>query len=806
MELLSTDTLSYTLSIPIKDTIKEIFSKKTLRSRHVLIAYHDDMLVREWSYIMSSSSGAKVSVGTCSGDAYNHPMLLRSVREITPNLLSNVCILFVIANKQSFPMYSAQRLSSSIRANLVYLIGQASADFLEVMKKLKNMVPTMSRPVLGRYTPSVGLLSSGSSILPPFKHTLAYSHFLRDITTQFASFIRPHLSKHVSHTNDSNKLYVIGYNPQYVASAIRCGLRAQFLERNALKNETLVLPAPSFLKPVKDREEHKSWVRSSGQIKLSDIDNLAFTTSNQIIYIGCHPGTHLYGYRMPAHKILFIDPALTDMTITELNKISPGNTKTVTEKFLFNVDYFKNIINGFINVTQPFTIIDDSWVPGTTNYENFQRDKINFFSFIIQRHKTLVSIFMKLHIQHDIDIPYTFALFPQPHGGSLTELRLVMNYAGTTYPYRVRAIRSYLDRIQDMSLEHRLRMIKYYHKILLDNHNGLAYKYSSGDLVSAMFSLSNTYNPKKSVLAWLQSMYNQRTFVIFSAPNKGRIEFLLDSGYDIGLSLKLQGDILTFRSPHRDTPWTDFCYSMAEMREVGYVTITPEIMAGILSTDYTGVGYYLNSHYCDVMDIYVPEFVLWDVLKYQHIGTSPMGIIKSFTHMFLMNGTIQRGQYYAKRGALCSDVLTSYGVNIADFYVIGDERISIVTTSDIDVSMKYGHIVIPKNTNINISGHLLSMTVSAHFVPTAVNVWIHQLLTMTGETPLSSVAAHVHNGVELFDNKLIGDHFEPWHSLNELILTMEILHDYTAFILNGKQNYAVINDICDSFVAHLAKI
>nr|UCR92574.1 MAG: minor capsid protein [Reoviridae sp.] len=785
--------------IPVKDTIRSIFYDKILRSRHLIIITTDSDFALTWAPRISASVGAKVAIGYTSGNSVSHPSLSMAVRTLVPNLLSDVCILFIVTQKQTFPMNSAVRVASALRANIIYGAKLDKNQFDATMMVVKNRLPNLPFPVMGRHIPIALTLFLPGKSEPMFRNTLAYSHFLRDLSTQFMSYMKRNVIIKSAAFNDTNVLNVVGYNPQYVASTVRCGLRTRFLEQNVDVPVTRILPKINVNDDSDLSNKRMSFIRSSPQMKLSDIDNLALSSSNQIIYVGAHPAKHLEGNRMHSHKLVFIDPELNDTSKKYLKLVSP-TTKLVLEKFEFTLDHLHTLTKGIIDMKEPFTIIDDSWIPDKDEYDEFQRMKIQFFARLIGQ-KLPVTVFMKLNFKSDTTIPYVYALLPQPHGGSINELRLVMSQLGKTFKYERTKIEAYLDSFHALTRDEQLRMIINYHELLMDKRDALTVELSPGDMLSAMFSLSNKINEKKRVLKRLHDWSTKRAFVIFTAPNRGRIEFLLKYYDGMKMSIKIKDDVLTYTSPHRKNPWKDYCYTMEELRRAGYVTVTAEMLAGLMGNAYIGVGYFMNSNYMDIMDIYIPEFVARKLFKYQNIGTSPIGLVKCFTHQFLMNGNIQRGEYYAKRGQMAAEVLKTKGYDLGDFNIVGDETISITALREISFVSEYGNFLAKPMAAINLSGHLLSMAIAAHFVPTAINIWIMQLLTMTMNVKLEDIHGYYDKPVELFDNKIESDEIKYWHSINELILTMEILEDYVSLVMDNNHNPLIIQDIRDSFKA-----
>lgn len=803
------------LSIPrmypsdTKQIITEIFNLSLNRSRHVIIVSSDATMMDEWCHTFSAGNGAKVIQAVVSYRGPEQPSLLNSTKQIAPNMLQNKCILMITTIDGAFSYDASMRLASALKASLYYMIGYDKVMATNHLRSLFETYPNHIAPTLGVYSNAVQrLIHSDETTNPYMLATLEYSQFLRSMTTAFLIEAR----KHTYERKDKDaipKLYVVGYNPQFVSMSLHNGAMVRFIERSEL-GRNLILPEISkkIATSAVDNMANKNpaiWVSSNPQLKLAQIDYMMLNISSQILYLGIHPAQHLYPLKLNGWNIAGVDPSLTPAAISELERMCT-NFKQFVREFKYTMDDFMNIcvICGF-DMLKPIVIIDDTWaeVKGMS-YQDFQVRKLDFYSELLNEERINVTAALKMNLKKDIVIPKLLALLPQPMGGSLNELRAIMSTSvKSDYRYEAKKVQLYLDEFKALGVKNQIKFIEDMHSILVENMDALDFSFQPGDCVSGMFSISNSYNQKTKVLRWMRMMNERRCFAVISVPNKARYLYARRMNFNLGLDIVIKKNRLVFKTENKKHPWNDSVYTMTELRQNGFITVTAEQMAGWLGVKYAGPGYYSHSTLCDLMDIAVPEWLAKRIFAYQHIGTSPIGLIKAYTHMLIDKRSIPRNQYYFKRATLLDSYLKREGIPHDSYVISGTERETLQFLEQVSLSTEFGDVFIESGTSINVSGHLLSMTIAAHFVPTAIHVWIRQLLRMTVNTKLIEIKESVKDSTLLFDNRIHDGELLPWHSLNELILTLCILESYVDFMMGGYHSTDIISDIANAFIVEL---
>nr|APG79054.1 Minor core capsid 2 [Hubei reo-like virus 11]APG79154.1 minor core capsid [Hubei reo-like virus 11] len=784
--------------------VTSILTNKKWRSRNIVLVYDHEMNLKTSLSKFSQSLGCKTAYAYCDLETEDFTQLKYAVRELSSNLITNICVLGICIKQQlSEPdLLSLKRIAVAMRARLIIANGLKREVFDEETKSIARALPASAFPVGGNYIPKIYEQVVDRAKESVFMDTSAYSLYLRDLTTNFIARARNTVGRLDSIPTSNNILNIIGYNPQYVASTLRCGMRPCFIEKS-IEPSMLSLILPEL--PLKSDMASKAmkrdmYIRSNGQAKLADIDYTALAMCDQVIYIGAHPAQHLNGFDLSNHNLVFIDPNFTDESMHNLQKLNK-NIMLIKGYFDFSIEGLKSCCQDVIDLSRPFLILDDSWIPGRVEYQTMQMEKLRFFTELIDG-KFECTVVMKWNYDSDIIIKHVYALLPQPNAGDLNEMRLVLSKYGKNYTYKVSTVRKYLDKFKMLNFDVRSRTIANYHRLITTYQDALQVEgiKKKGAAISAMFSITNSSNDKSKTLAWFKEVSRAGAFLILTVPNIYRLNVTKIARYSIGLEVSIKNGTFVFSSPHTREPWKDNYFTEYEMAEASMTRVTPEMMNGFMSIKYNGVGYFTNSDYCDLFDVYIPTWLSKALFNYQNIGTSPMGVIKSVTNILISSGVVLRSEYYQRRGELLRNYLISKGVSSDKMAVSGTEYQSLFTLAPISVQTEFGLVELKSNTSLNISGHLLSMVVASHFVPTAVSVWIAQMALITTKVKANTVHAYKLSKLQFFDNDIDKDgYFKVWHTMNELKLTFCIMEQYVEMILKDCYQPQIVKDACDCF-------
>lgn len=812
--------------------IRNIFERTMTRSQHLLILAESHELCVKMANTCAQLNGANTQVCEINPNNSDQKQLLTAVKNITSNLLSQRCYIFMYVNNindihnifhDNYNVYqlisTCKRLAVSLRAGFINFIHKPDNYCIEMMKAVASGVPKHLVSYMG-YRPTLSLREAqlpdlNSSDFMTLQN-MSYTMFERSLTTSFlASIANYNLtgSYQCNYPDKIPRIFVVGYNPQYVSLALQNGSMVRFLEVSTPKNDNdensmIILPdlnnVPYKNKSRSSKTGRKYWIQSHSQQKLGQIDYTIFNMVNQIIYLGINPASHLFNLNLKKWKIIGVDPNLSPVTVDGIQQSCPSS-------ILFNEEFnysFKNLnkINrtSYIDFAKPFAIIDDVYpgdAPGL--YQSMQVSKIKFYNDVVRKYPNVI-IALKLNLKTNTTINQLQYLLPQPYGGELKEMRAIMSGDQNVpdFEYRAQDVDQYMNKFANIKTEEQLKFSVYMHSSLIINQNALNYNFKSHSLINCLYSLSNEINDKSSVLQWLEKMRKNNCIVLFSAPNGDRLKYKLKYSNRLTNVMRISDNKVYTKTSRRNKPWVDISYNFTEMRKIGYLSVTPEIIAGTMGSFYHGVGYVNHGDICDITDIYLPFEFCNKIFRYQTCGTSPMGNVKAFTHMVTDGMGVSKFIYYWKRAELVGNFLMLKGIPPDSYRLIGDGNATFTALRDIRISTFVGDVFINASdsaVSINLSGHLLSLAIAAHFIPNGIHIWIKQMLTMSRGVDFNILLQSEHDKMLFFDNIVRNGIALPWHSQNELILTLCILKGYVNFMLNGHFSESIIDDIIGGF-------
>ncbi|ASA47355.1 putative minor core protein [Aedes camptorhynchus reo-like virus] len=780
-----------------KEIITAIFSCKRRRSGHVIVVGYDERTLLRWKYQISASVGAKVAYARVR-HATDTEELSHAVRELTPNLLNDTCVLMLYGDHLTISLDFARKLSASIRAGLLYLPQSSASSLEEQCMMLRNNLPDPTIPVFGVLTPTNLERSISPELKAEFRDNLAVSQCARELTIAFQVFRYRQESRALNSikTKDNTDVIVniVGYTPTLVHATLRSGARPVFYDPAFPKFTDLICPPLTTLLTADHLRRKKDsgwvWVRTNPQKKIALTAYLGLSLATQVLYIGSFPGTNLLDLQLTGHNLILIDPAIDDQYRLRMMKVCP-NVSFKQEKYDFTVDHFNSLIQNRFDTSRDIVILNDAWIEGEA-YELFQRNAFDHFSELCSRFGN-VTIISKFHLLTDYKLTKVKALLPQPHGGSTNEMRIIFGGDGKDYHYRSNKVNLYMEDFKSLNLTTQLWCINFYYHYLVKREDILKIDPGYNNIYSCLFSLSNDMNRKKDVLKWLSHANLNHNSVIFTTPNRDRAKVLVDSNFNPRTNISIKKDLFTFNSPVREIPWKDVCYTPSEMSEVLMECVTLEAFSGTMGKFYTGAGCYTQSSTFDLYDIYVSHYVIRPCTQVQHVGTSPLGFVKAFTHLFLKHGGMRRQAYYTNRGILLRRFFVSMNVPSTAYRLVGTEKCTMQILERIVLTSKYGIVRIFPNTEVNLSGHLLAMFVAAHFVSVSFEMWIRQLIHMATDVPSHEIDIMGNSPLEFFDNVRNGTTYLHWHTINELILTAEIVPEYVSSVMMGRHSESVIS-------------
>nr|QHA33827.1 putative minor core protein [Atrato Reo-like virus] len=775
-----------------KEIVESIFSKKRRRSSHVIIVANNAEKLEEWRYAISASVGAKTSMAVVD-TLTNLKSLSRAVRELTPNLLNDTCVLCILGKEDIVTIDFARKLSAALRAGLLYMPKADSRQLEEQCKALRDNLPDPTIPIWGVRPPTNLDRDIDPKLKAEFRDNLAVSQCARELTIAFqVMHARKQTFGRASSDTRDVTVNLIGYTPSLVQATLRSGGRPHFFDPAFRDFKSMICPSIRNLESIHavQRKKDVGWIRTNPQKKIAITAYLGYSMAAQILYIGCYPGTNLHDLSLVGHKVIYIDPLINSQFILIQSLICPDSTYKA-EKYRFTNEHFISLISGRFDIMKPIVVINDAWIDGL-EYEKFQRDAFDHFSDIVSQYEH-VQVISKFHLKHQFDLHKVAALLPQPYGGSSDEMRIIFNSTGVDYTFDPFKVGKYMSEFHDLSIAAQLWCVNFYYHFITTRKDILKCDPGSNKIYSGLFSLSNQMNKKKDVLNWIQRAHNQSNIVSFTTPNEYRVKFMKTTRFDPKTNISINGDIFAFQSPAKDRTWYDRCYTPVELGEAGLECITLEALSGIMGSRYKGVGCYTQSAAFDTYDVYMSQYAIVESTQVQHVGTSPLGFVKSFTHLFLKDGGMRRQSYYSNRAFLLQEYLTKMKVPRSAYRIVGNESATIYTLDKILVSTRFGNVRLLPGMEVNLSGHMLSMIVAAHFVSIPFEMWIRQLVAMATDVPEKEILAQVHSPIELFDNISKDGMYLHWHTLNELMLTAEIALPYVTSVMMGMQSDDLIN-------------
>lgn len=791
---------------------RDMFELALYRNKIIVIIVTDCNLADLYISKFKQGSGVFVEKAVVHSDSYDQHSLREACRSLAASVLINrTKILFVCDMNDNVSRPTATKLAYAFSAGLIWLKGLDLVLANQELENLNSQLPQKLCPSMSGFISVSSLFNKKTfSKTSSFNSLRQYTRYQRNVLTAFASVINRGMNFDAMQPID-----VIGYNPEYPDAALLHDASIRFIDKD-IEMHGLILP--KLLKTsgrdkkmlANDRNDTFAgeYMLPDSQRKLNQIDSLMLNLSRTIIYIGSYPGTHLKNYRLHNWKIVFIDPKIDDEYKRMMLDVC-RNASFENVKFAFNKRHLEGIINTH-QLSGNIVIIDDSYSDSIMSYEHFQEMKLSFFESIFKDPSLqvdYVSVKCNLHNRRSID--NVIALLPQPHGGHLDELRLILGAKGVTYLFDFdKNVAGYMNDFKKLEISEKMLMIKYYHILLTKKLDAFKYIDSDSNVTLALYSITNTSNVFSDFKKYVLKMCTARKVLIFNAPNKGRILYMKKNKFDPGLNISIDSSerIVTFKSPSGRV-WQDYCLTGKEALELGYIQITSEMLSGLLGPSYAGPGFMDNSAYSDMFNLYMPTFVFNHFLSYQHVGTGPISSVKSFsTAIRNVQPGISRSEYYKLRANLVCDVFRKYLIDESKYRLIGDEQCAVQIINDVRLELEFGTVDISasykKPVDINISGHFLSLAITSHFIPVAIDAWMVQLHTMSQPKNANSVLQYLRvDPLLMFDNKISDDglSFNPWHTKDELILTVEIVKPYLDLIMSGNYSEVLVDDIRESF-------
>lgn len=796
-------------SFPVHD----IFKLLIYRNKFILIVIADENMGEIFMDKLKQGSGCIVERAIIKNPELVQHSLRNACRSLATHMLTNrlkvliICDLIDQCNKSDM-----LRLSCAFSGGLLWLKGLV---FNEQMRRLSDLVSNSPKKMIPSMSNKIAVSSlynkTEYSSLTSAESLFQYTKYMRHSILGFSA-----LYLWITQTNSGQApgvISIVGYNPEYVEAGLLHGYRVKFYDVDQRYDDDSILPdvVGKNGKTVKIGGRITSeWRMPDSQRKLNQIDGAMFMCSYNVIYIGSYPATHLHNYKLHNWKLICIDPAITQENMNALKKVC-NQVVFIVDNFRFTPSDLEGLIVNH-QITGDCVIIDDSYdTRGGLSYAHMQEVKLDFAERVLSRENiagcVIKAISLKFNFRSDRNLKFVKMLLPQPFGGDLDEMRLVLTQDGTDYDYRYASkVKPYLERFHQTSIADKLSVIRHFHRLSITVTDVLKPPLQSDDLTIALFSITNLNNARNDVCKYLTVNYVGRKLILFNVPNKGRIDYLLKNKINPGINLSLKGDVITFKSPTGKV-WKDRCYTGKEMHDLGYIQITAEMMSGLLGPWYRGVGYMDNSAYVDMFNLYIPSFLFDMFFRFQHVATGPISFVKSMTTTIrnILPG-LPQSLYYKLRGTLAMEIFQAYGVNNRSYTFMGDPECSVRIIDDVYFETEFGIVdvkaTIDKPVDIGVSGHLLSLSIMSHFVPVALDAWMKNLITMSKKRSINDISNYLHVGdVLLFDNKMDedGTHFKPWHTMNELIITILLLERYTAIIMSGNYSRIIIDDIKSSF-------
>nr|ADN64782.1 minor core protein [Homalodisca vitripennis reovirus] len=625
--------------------------------------------------------------------------------------------------------------------------------------------------------------------------TIDYSMFSRSAITAFAAY----MLKAAGIDRKSMKAAVVGYNPPYVWTGLKHGLQVKYLELHVrspggLGPRRLILPKLDF----KDEPNKVKYVVHNPQIKLLCHDMTFLSISRNVLYIGSYPATHLEGLNLYGWKLLCVDPKNTPEWAEIMRKKTNADITQIGLPYDFTTPgvfpkYVKKVFGN-----ERFVVMDDSWIDGRAEYEDFQLLKQSYFESVCASDDQMILASVKWHRTKDTTVKYLLALLPQPYGGSIRELRAVFSKHGvSSITIKSSDTEAYLDKFNKMSQSSQIYTQAFMHQLLTTTKDALEYDVPNDTALIASYSLSNSNNSKSRVLQCLDNYAKMKKVIIFGAPNLLRLKFMKEIGLMLDSSIKIKDDLISFSNPS-GKKWVDRGYTAEEMQSVGFIEITVEQMVSLCGGDYAGCGYFVNSSYNDIFSWYIPMWMVGKLML-QDIRTSPSALVKCFTTVIRSLCFVPHRVYYAYRSYMVAKHLAANNVLNTAYTLIGSSDATFIVNSNFSIPHPAGPLNFTAGDKVNISGHLLSLSIAAHFVAAPILLWAHQMKYMTQNRKKDPKI----DPLLYFDNKLDKQgSLMQWHSREEVLLACLIVEDYVSMMFNGNYSKNIINDI----TATMAKV
>nr|AAT97063.1 unknown [Tobacco leaf enation phytoreovirus] len=777
-----------------KRTIVNIFEACKYRSQLVVCFLHDEEVATKYGNWMGQGSGTITKV--IVADESNIMVQLHDVfRNVGTLLLSGVqMFIFIIASRSLICNDTAKSITWAFRGSYVDLreFPRGSQSIVAKLEEYYKLSPLISVPKMGQfyYGPTVfsELLSISNKNRTSWRYVIDYSMFTRSGLVGFMSKVASSLDY------KSKVLNVIGYNPPYVWAGLRHSMMIRYIESS--------VPDPSGSGPMKlilpkldakVLESKVKYVLHNPQVKLLCSDSLILSLSKNVLYLGAYPAEHLREMKLKGWKIVAVDPKLDDVWADGLSKNTGAKIIPYSQKFTFDAVSTKDVIlKNFNNVS--FAVIDDTWVEGDSEYQEFQDVKQSYFEQLVSSKDDRIKvslISMKWNRKKDVKCCKLIGLLPQPYGGSLMEMRAYFHSKGCETMVKRSEVDEYMDKFSKLSSSDQISTQKFMHIFITKSMNAMNMKLGRGESILASYSLSNAINDKDKVLEFLDRAVKSETFIIFGAPNLPRVKFMLANGVVTGSDISVKKDVITFKNASGRT-WKDYGYTQSELLKVGMVEMTIEQMVSYAGGDYNGVGYFANSIYNDMFSWYIPKWLFEKLFQTQDVRLSPVALVKCFTTRIRNLCYVPHATYYALRGVFVERLLIRANVLNSSYKIDGQSDSTFQVLSNFNMDSEAGTLTFLKGQKVNISGHLLSLTIAAHFVASPIVMWSIHMKKMTASSNLPS-------GVDkllFFDNKIKNGKLEPWHSKEEVVLAAMIAGDYVSHILNGHHSTEIVDDIC----------
>nr|QNS31043.1 minor core protein [Thrips tabaci associated reovirus 1] len=770
-----------------KNKGKLILEMLEFRSRGLIVYGPSNVLTAKLSQRISSASGAIViQVEATSGPFESVMQELRyGIRSATTNLLNISSIVILIHINDMYTENVKAKIAAGLRKpyatakqinDVIYFDEMPYDTFI-------GYLPCAVKPTCGPLayfaeSRNEDALSTRGNF---YSAILDRSNFERNVTVAFAVHVQP----------DCRYVYVVGYNPQYVYMALQSACLVRYLEVSRMNSDELIFP------PLEPSISKTKYITHNSRLKLIDIDYTMLSLSFHVVYIGAAPGIHLYNgdVNMSRHEILAIDPAFTFGQTAHLGKAFKSST-VYTQPFSYSLqDPLHGEIVTFIKKHGDVVIIDDTYMIGDVSKQlAFDQAKFSYFENLIEANaQHIVAISSKLHYKADRVFKYVKAMLPQPRGGSLNEMRVIFTPSGKEVKYSYMRQKKYIDSFKNLDSESQYNKIMYMHRLLVINADALTYKgYIKNSVIVGMFALSNSFNNKKDVLKFVRGICENKSVIIMNSPDLSRINVYKKLDYSTGVAYSVKGDLITFKTP-KGRVWKDIAYSDSDMMSAYMTSVAPEMLSGFMGDRYKGCGFIRTSSYNDLFNTYIPKFIVERHMLVQDIATSPISMVKSFTTILRSASNIPHAMMYAARGLLLRSLFDDIHVPKTAYVLINTPEATLKFVQPAKLNFSDGTcLMMSQDTLINVSGHMLSLCVAAHFLQVPVELWMHQLVQSTKYVNVPNIP----DKIIYFDSLIKGGKFDVWHTLDELLLTSKILKQYIHLILGESAS----DEIIDSFV------